>query len=147
MPALYALGQHAALERAPEDLREGEFLAAFLDDLYVVTTKERAREAFAEGGNRKDFAAAFYTDEVAALLAPLYALGGTAAPPLSKELTAALSAGPLLVDLKLPLSDASAEAAKRKKADEGKSKAQLKKEARPKEALLSTARRPKGASL
>ena len=32
-PALYALGQHDALLAAQADLQEGEFLAAFLDDL------------------------------------------------------------------------------------------------------------------
>ena len=45
-PALFALGQHAALERAAAELQPGEFLGAFLDDLYVVTRPERARAAF-----------------------------------------------------------------------------------------------------
>ena len=44
-PALYALGQHTALEAASAELRDGEFLAAFLDDLYVVASAERARPA------------------------------------------------------------------------------------------------------
>ena len=44
-PALYALGQHDALVAADERLQPGECLAAFLDDVYVVTTPARAREA------------------------------------------------------------------------------------------------------
>ena len=44
-PALYALGQHDALVAADAQLRPGECLAAFLDDVYVVTTPARAREA------------------------------------------------------------------------------------------------------
>ena len=43
-PALYALGQHDALHAAAADLRETEFLAAFLDNLYVVTSPARASE-------------------------------------------------------------------------------------------------------
>ena len=46
MPALYALGQHAALEAARAQLLPGEVLVAFLDDVYLVTTPERARAAF-----------------------------------------------------------------------------------------------------
>ena len=45
-PALFALAQHDALVAASAHLQEGEFLAAFLDDLYIVTTPERARAAF-----------------------------------------------------------------------------------------------------
>ena len=44
-PALYALGQHDTLVAADEQLRPGECLAAFLDDVYLVTTPSRAREA------------------------------------------------------------------------------------------------------
>ena len=44
-PALYALGQHDALVAADKRLQPGECLAAFLDDVYVVTTPARAREA------------------------------------------------------------------------------------------------------
>ena len=44
-PALYALGQHDALVAADGRLQPGECLAAFLDDVYVVTTPARAREA------------------------------------------------------------------------------------------------------
>ena len=32
MPLLFSLGQHSALEAIQEDLNEGEFLFAFLDD-------------------------------------------------------------------------------------------------------------------
>lgn len=70
------------------------------------------REAFAEGGNRKDFAEAYFTEEAEAARAALLSIeGAVAAPPLSKEATSALSAGPLLVDLRLPLTDHAASAA------------------------------------
>jgi hypothetical protein len=46
MPALYALGQHTALEVARTQLLPGELLVAFLDDVYLVTSPERAKEAF-----------------------------------------------------------------------------------------------------
>ncbi|CAE7829188.1 unnamed protein product [Symbiodinium microadriaticum] len=45
VPALYALAQHDALAAAQGRLEPGEFLAAFLDDLYLVTTPARARPA------------------------------------------------------------------------------------------------------
>ena len=48
MPALYALAQHDALEAAAGRLEKGERLFAFLDDLYVVTTRARAAAAFKE---------------------------------------------------------------------------------------------------
>ena len=41
-PGLYALGQHDSLVAASASLRPDERLAAFLDDLYVVTLPERA---------------------------------------------------------------------------------------------------------
>ena len=44
-PALFALAQHDALHEAQGRLQAGEFLAAFLDDLYLVTTSLRARAA------------------------------------------------------------------------------------------------------
>ena len=44
-PALFALAQHDALHEAQGGLQAGEFLAAFLDDLYLVTTPPRARAA------------------------------------------------------------------------------------------------------
>ena len=46
MPALFALGLHPALQQADELLEEGEWLGAFLDDVYLVTTRERAKAAF-----------------------------------------------------------------------------------------------------
>ena len=45
-PALFALGQHEALDRAASSLHPDDTLLAFLDDLYIVTTPARAREAF-----------------------------------------------------------------------------------------------------
>ena len=44
-PALYALGQHDALQRAASGLHAGDTLMAFLDDLYIVTAPSRARAA------------------------------------------------------------------------------------------------------
>ena len=41
-PGIYALGQHDSLVAASASLRPDERLAAFLDDLYVVTVPERA---------------------------------------------------------------------------------------------------------
>ena len=46
MPALYALGQHRALEVARAQVQPDEILVAFLDDVYLVTAPERARAAF-----------------------------------------------------------------------------------------------------
>ena len=46
MPALYALAQHAALAAASQRLHEGDWLFAYLDDLYVETTRARAADAF-----------------------------------------------------------------------------------------------------
>ena len=43
-PALFALGQHDALATAARQLEAGEVLAAFLDDIYVVTSPSRARD-------------------------------------------------------------------------------------------------------
>ena len=42
VPALFALGQHAALAEARRHLRPDELLLADLDDIYVITTAERA---------------------------------------------------------------------------------------------------------
>ena len=44
-PALYAIGQHAALLAAQSRLQADEEVFAFLDDLYVLTTLPRARVA------------------------------------------------------------------------------------------------------
>ena len=46
MPALYALGQHAALQSAAAQLGPDETLLAYLDDVYVLCRPERACEAF-----------------------------------------------------------------------------------------------------
>ena len=46
MPALFSLGQHAALQQAATQLQPEEHLFAYLDDLYVVCTKARAATAF-----------------------------------------------------------------------------------------------------
>ena len=46
MPALFALGLHDALVKAQNKLSNGDRLFAFLDDLYLVTTKARARKSF-----------------------------------------------------------------------------------------------------
>ena len=48
MPALYALAQHDALMQASENLLPSERIFSFLDDLYVVTCRARAYEAFEE---------------------------------------------------------------------------------------------------
>lgn len=48
MPALFALAQHSALATAAGNLLPTERLFAFLDDLYVVTTRDRAHAAFRE---------------------------------------------------------------------------------------------------
>ena len=44
-PALFSLGQHDGLERAAAELRPGEELLAYLDDLYVITSPARAKPA------------------------------------------------------------------------------------------------------
>ena len=46
MPALFALAQHDALVAACQRLHDEDSLFAFLDDLYIVTTRDRARAAF-----------------------------------------------------------------------------------------------------
>ena len=43
-PLLFSLAVHLALTHAQESLREGEYLFAFLDDVYTVTPKRRATE-------------------------------------------------------------------------------------------------------
>lgn len=42
-PAYFSLAQHGALQAAADMLEPGEFLAAYLDDVYLVTRPERAR--------------------------------------------------------------------------------------------------------
>ena len=45
MPAFYALGQHNALHQARRELHPQDVLLAFLDDLYLLTTRSRATAA------------------------------------------------------------------------------------------------------
>ena len=45
-PALYSLAQHQALENASRQLAPGEYLAAYLDDIYIVVPPHRARPAY-----------------------------------------------------------------------------------------------------
>lgn len=45
MPALYSLGQHDALRHASAELHADGYLFAFLDDVFLVTSRERAAEA------------------------------------------------------------------------------------------------------
>ena len=45
-PALFSLGLHEALQEAQDKLPEGDFLVAYLDDVYILTHPERARAAF-----------------------------------------------------------------------------------------------------
>ena len=48
MPALFALGQHPALQEAQAHLLPGEHLFAFLDDIYVICEPDRARTIYDE---------------------------------------------------------------------------------------------------
>ena len=50
MPMLFSLGQHRALVAANAELREGERLMAFLDDVYVSTLPDRTSDAHAALG-------------------------------------------------------------------------------------------------
>lgn len=69
------------------------------------------REAFAMGGNRKDYRAAFFTEECVAWRDALLAIDGAVHTPLTAEETAAQSAGPIYTSLRLPLNDGAAQAA------------------------------------
>ena len=46
MPALCALGQHAALTQVNATLRQGEMLFAYLDDIYVLCDPSRVADIF-----------------------------------------------------------------------------------------------------
>ena len=46
MPALFSLGLHDSLAEARGAMHEDDWLGAYLDDVYLVTTRDRAREAF-----------------------------------------------------------------------------------------------------
>ena len=47
MPLLFALGQHEALQAANQNMREGEFLFAFHDDVVMVTNPDRVGPVYA----------------------------------------------------------------------------------------------------
>ena len=47
MPLLFSLAQHAALVATQEQLRPGEFLFAFLDDIYIVCLPDRVGDIHA----------------------------------------------------------------------------------------------------
>ena len=47
MPLLFVLGQHEALEDVHRQLRAGEYLFAFFDDIYLVTPPDRAGPVYA----------------------------------------------------------------------------------------------------
>ena len=46
MPLLFSLGQHPALEALNRQLRPGELLFAFLDDIFVVCLSDRVGVIF-----------------------------------------------------------------------------------------------------
>ena len=46
MPLLFALGIHGALEATATELRPGEDLCAFLDDVYAICQPERVRPIY-----------------------------------------------------------------------------------------------------
>ena len=46
MPALFCLALHPVLEAGNAQLQEGEMIVAYLDDVYIVSNKERAREVY-----------------------------------------------------------------------------------------------------
>jgi len=46
MPMLFSLGVHDALARVQAQLRDGEYLFAYLDDVYAVTEPERTRPVY-----------------------------------------------------------------------------------------------------
>ena len=46
MPMLFSLGIHTALVRVKEQLREGEYLFAYLDDVYAVVEPDRVRTVY-----------------------------------------------------------------------------------------------------
>ena len=47
MMPLFCLGQHEALQVAHRGLRDGEFLFAFLDDIYIATVPDRVGLVYA----------------------------------------------------------------------------------------------------
>lgn len=73
-----------------------------------VYEEPTSREAFAMGGNRKDFADAFFTDDAVEWRQSLLAIPGAEMAPISEAEMTECSAGPLYIDLRLPLSDQNA---------------------------------------
>ena len=41
MPLLFSLGQHAALRAVQRQLQPGELVFAYVDDIHVITTRDR----------------------------------------------------------------------------------------------------------
>ena len=46
MPARCCLAMHGPLHESALRLRDGEFVVAYLDDIYLPTPRDRAREAY-----------------------------------------------------------------------------------------------------
>ena len=46
MPALFCLAMKPALEEIQRRLQPGDLVLAYIDDIYVLTKPERAREAY-----------------------------------------------------------------------------------------------------
>ena len=46
MPALFSLGLHDAIHHASQQLRQGEQIVAYLDDIYLLTGRDRARTVY-----------------------------------------------------------------------------------------------------
>ena len=46
MPGLYSLGQHEALAEIKQRLHPDDFVVAFLGDVFIITTPDRARVAY-----------------------------------------------------------------------------------------------------
>lgn len=76
-----------------------------------VYEEPASREAFMQGSNRKDFAEAFFTDNVVEWRESLLALPGAESSTLSAEEMATLGSSPLRICLRLPLTPDAAAAA------------------------------------
>ena len=46
MPGLYSLGQHEALQEIQHRLHPDDVVVAFLDDIFIITSPDRARAAY-----------------------------------------------------------------------------------------------------
>ena len=78
MPALYSLAQHDALAAADAELLPSEVVLSFLDDLYIVTSRDRAGAAFREVATSVESRAGVQTN-LGKLRA--WSSGGGPAPP------------------------------------------------------------------